>query len=376
MKILVRYVLREHIAPFFFAFFTITFLLIIDQVPKIIDHVIDKNLSIWVVLELIGVNLAWMLALSIPMSVLVATLMAFGRFSSDLEITAMKSCGINLLRILVPLMVAASILSAGMVVFNDRVLPDLNKRARTLWGDIAAMRPTLVFKSGIFVTDIPGYLILIDKIDHSTSRVDGVRITDTKIASKPRIIVAQYGYLKMTDGGRNMQFTLYNGELHSLDIENPENYRKVDFETQVINIAGTASELVRTESDYRTDREMGIKEMKTRVAEANSMMLPFQERIAQSTKEKLEYLLADSFVAKAPSPAADSVALNQVKNEAIGLAQMIERSNQQIDAQAKTVDKYQIEIYKKYSIPAASLAFILIGAPLGILTRKGGMGMA
>ncbi|PWB68438.1 hypothetical protein C3F09_11615, partial [candidate division GN15 bacterium] len=83
MKILQRYILKEHIPPFFFAFFTITFLLIIDYVPKIIDHVIDKNLSIWVVLELIGLNLAWMLALSIPMSVLVATLMAFGRLTSD-----------------------------------------------------------------------------------------------------------------------------------------------------------------------------------------------------------------------------------------------------------------------------------------------------
>jgi lipopolysaccharide export system permease protein len=79
MKILTRYILREHIGPFLLAFLTITFLLIIDLVPKIIDHIIDKDLEVAVVFEIIGLNLAWMLALSIPMSVLVATLMAFGR---------------------------------------------------------------------------------------------------------------------------------------------------------------------------------------------------------------------------------------------------------------------------------------------------------
>ena len=173
MKILTRYILREHIGPFFFAFFTITFLLVIDFVPKIIDRVIDKDIDLMIVLELVGMNLAWMLALSVPMSVLVATLMAFGRLGSDFEITAIKASGINLLHVLIPLMVAASIITLGMIGFHDKVLPDLNKKARTLLGDIQSMRPTLVFQSGIFITDIPGYLVLIDRIDHATSYVEG-----------------------------------------------------------------------------------------------------------------------------------------------------------------------------------------------------------
>ena len=243
MKILSRYILKEHIAPFLFAFFTITFLLIIDYVPKIIDHVLDKDLALWVVLELIGLNLAWMLALSVPMSVLVATLMAFGRLTSDFEVTAMKSSGVNLLRILIPVLAAASVVTYLMIEFNDRVLPDLNKQARVLWGDISVMRPTLIFKSGIFITDIPGYLVLIDEVDHTTSEVHGVRITDTREKTKPRIIVAEHGLLKMTDNGRNMQFTLFNGELHSLDTRESDNYRRVDFKQQVINISGTGSEL-------------------------------------------------------------------------------------------------------------------------------------
>ncbi|RKX21838.1 MAG: hypothetical protein DRP45_11890, partial [Candidatus Zixiibacteriota bacterium] len=117
MKTLTRYILWEHVAPFFFALFTITFLLIIDYVPKIIDQVIDKDLSFMIVIELIGLNLAWMLALAVPMAVLVATLMAFGRLGADFEITAIKASGVNLIHVMIPLLIAASLMTYGMVQF-------------------------------------------------------------------------------------------------------------------------------------------------------------------------------------------------------------------------------------------------------------------
>lgn len=374
MKMLNRYILKEHIAPFLFAFFAITFLLIIDYVPKIVNHVIDKDLSLVVVLELVGLNLAWMLALSIPMSVLVATLMAFGRMTTDFEITAIKSSGINLLRVIFPVLVAGVIITLLMIQFNDKVLPDLNKKARELWGSISQMRPTLVFRSGIFISDIPGYLILIEDIDHTTSRVDGVSITDTKNPNQPRIIVAEYGYLKMTDHGRNMQFTLFNGETHSLDIAEADNYRKVDFAQQVINISGASSELQRSDTEYRTDREMGITQMEDVVNRANSAIAPFRKRISTNLNSRFEYLYSDSLVYDRADSISDSAALESVRKEAGVLAQYVDRNRKQIAAQKKNINKYSIEIYKKYSIPAASLAFILIGAPLGVLSKKGGMG--
>ncbi|MCK4607631.1 MAG: LptF/LptG family permease, partial [candidate division Zixibacteria bacterium] len=294
MLLLNRYILKEHIGPFFFAFFTITFLLVIDLVPKIIDHVIDKDLGVWVVLEIVGLNLAWMLALSVPMSVLVATLMAFGRLTSDFEIIAIKASGINLLRILIPLLMVAAVVMFGMIQFNDKILPDLNKRSRLLWGDISVMRPTLVFRSGVFISDIPGFLVQVDKIDHATSRVEGVRITETREFTKPRIIVAEYGYLEMTSGGANMRFTLYNGEIHSLDINEPANYRKVNFQEHVINVYDAGSQLVRTESNYRNDREMPIGQMQSKVDRAMTAIIPFRENINASVSGVLRQLFVDS----------------------------------------------------------------------------------
>ncbi len=376
MKKITRYILLEHVGPFFFAFFIITFLLVIDYVPKIIDHVIDKDISIWVALELVALNLAWMLALSVPMSVLVAVLMAFGRLTSDSEVTAMKACGINLMRIIAPLLVAGGVLMYGMIQFNDKILPDLNKEARLLWGDIAAVRPTLVFKPGIFISDIPGFLVLIDEIDHSTSRVENVRITETKDKDKPRIIVAEYGFVKMVDNGRNMQFTLYDGEIHSLDVAEPENYRRLDFNKHIINVADAGSELKRTESEYRTDREMEIDEMRLNVQRAESAITPFREKIRDNLLSRFENLYADSVPVDNGETVSDSAAFALLQRRAETQYQMLESSRKQILAQKKMVNKYTIEIYKKYSIPAASLAFILIGAPLAVFSRRGGMGVA
>ena len=367
-----RYILMEHLGPFIFAFFTITFLLVIDHVPRIIDHVIDKDISIWIALELVVLNLAWMLALSVPMAVLVAVLMAFGRLTSDFEITAIKASGINLMRIMMPLLVAGTLIMVGMIQFNDKVLPDLNKKARLLWGDVAAMRPTLIFRSGIFISDIPGWLVLIDKIDHATSRVEGVRITETKNRTKPQIIVSEYGFMKSLDNGQSLQFTLYNGEIHKLDTEEPENYQRLEFQKHVINITDAGSEFIRTDQEYRTDREMNIAQMIINVERAENTIGPFKDKIHTTLNKKFDYLYCDTFVFKGNDTLAEEAAYEKIKQNALSQYQVIQRSRQQITAQQRMINKFSVEIYKKFSLPAASLAFILIGAPLAVISRKGG----
>jgi lipopolysaccharide export system permease protein len=375
MKILSRYILKEHIAPFLFAFFTITFLLVIDYIPKITDSVMDKDISVWIALELLGLNLAWILALSIPMSALVATLMAFGRLTSDFEIIAIKSSGVNMLRIIMPVLIAGLVLTFLMVEFNDKILPNLNKKARELRGDISAMRPTLVFKSGIFISDVPGYLVLIEDINHITSEIKGVSITDTKDNNRPRIIIAEHGFIEMTDGNKNMKFTLYNGEIHSLDLLDPENYRQVDFENQTINISGTGSELQRNESSYRGDREQSIGDMWKVIDKAEGQIFPRRQQIYTTMTENINGLFTDSVGFRAEKM-TDSAVYLIVKKSADNLRLTVKRNRQQIASHQKRIAQFSLEIYKKYSIPAAIISFILIGAPLGIMSKRKGMGIA
>ena len=138
-----RYVLSEHIGPFFFGLIVITFVLIIDFIPQVLDMVVGRDISAGVVARLFIYNLAWMLALSIPMAVLVAVLMAFGRLSADNEIVALKSSGVHLMRLITPVLLAAIVLGGLLVWFNNAVLPESNHAARVLMGNINRTRPTL-----------------------------------------------------------------------------------------------------------------------------------------------------------------------------------------------------------------------------------------
>jgi lipopolysaccharide export system permease protein len=145
---------------------------------------------------------------------------------------------------------------------------------------------------------------------------------------------------------------------------------------KVINVSGTGSELVRTDSEYRTDREMDIAQMEEHVGRAVDAAAPIRERIRDFLRARFDYLYGDTFVCSTPDTVNGRAALGLVRSDAAMMVRHVERNNQQINAQKRIMDKYSIEIHKKYSIPAASLAFILIGAPLGILAKRGGMGMA
>jgi lipopolysaccharide export system permease protein len=338
--------------------------------------IVDKDISAWIILELVFLNLAWMIALSVPMAVLVATLLAFGRLTSDTEILAIKSSGINMLRILIPLLIAAGFLTFGMIEFSDKILPRLNHKGRVLTGDIRTVRPTLTFRPGVFITDIRGYIILIDKIDHQTSEIEGVRITEVKDSDRPKITVASSGLMEFIDRGQTVRLTLRDGEVHMLDSNEPENYRKLDFEEDVIYVGGVGSELQRTESSFKSDREMNIAEMKEVVFNARRAISPFRGRIEQTLDNKFKFLFSDTLDYPFDSTITDSTALTVLKTDMRNLAQKLNRDTNQIKEQKKLVNQYMIEIHKKYSIPAASFAFILIGAPLAILTRRGGMGIA
>jgi lipopolysaccharide export system permease protein len=139
--ILSRYILREHFGPFGFSFATITLIFLLDLVFRHLSRILSKGLPPAVVIEFLGLNLAWIVATAAPMAVLTATLMAFGRLAADHEITAMQASGISLARQTTPIFLAAFALAAGLIWFNNNVLPDWKYRARALAMDIARKSP-------------------------------------------------------------------------------------------------------------------------------------------------------------------------------------------------------------------------------------------
>lgn len=388
MNILSRYILKEHFTPFVFAFFIITFVLILETIPRLVDMVVGKSVSAIVMIELVVLNLAWMLALSVPMATLVSTLAAFGRLTADFEMLAIKLTGTNILRLLLPLLLAVTVLTALMIKFNDTVLPELNHEARMLMGDIRATRPTLIFRPGLFVDDIRGYLILLDRVNHQTSEVGGVRINDIRDPQAPVMIIADHGLMEFVDGGNTIKFTLYDGEIHEMNIAEPDEYRQIRFGKQIFYVTDIGTELHRTESTHKTDREMNIQEMENYINELRKSAQPYRNRSRNLVTEQVTRLLkpVDSVAQKvdpelevlAPTDTLgrDSLALVRLLASVDGVNRQLDRAVTRLGDQRTLINKYMIEIHKKYSIPFACIAFVLFGAPLGILSRRAGMGFS
>lgn len=382
-----RYILREHNGPFWFALVVITLVLIVDFVPEVVSMVISKGLAAGVIIQVFVLNLAWMLALSVPMAVLSGTLMAFGRLSSDSEILAMKASGVSLYRIIAPVLLLSAIIGVGLVEFNNEVLPDANHQARLLMSDIRRKRPTLDLKPNVIEDRIPGYHLLIKSIDQKTSAIADITIFDQQDRGAPRTVVAKTGIMNYSADGRTLILKLKDGEIHEVDPSDARKYRRTAFQEQTFYLGGVEDEWSRTSSDHRTDREKSSALMKEDIATWRQSIGPHFAEINRvcSTMVAAVLLEAPSEAASDVSlplqepgftPAGDSTAARQRALDRVHrVTSLIQREEAGIDSQERLINQYLIEIYKKYSIPAACVVFVLIGCPLGVRARRGGFGV-
>jgi lipopolysaccharide export system permease protein len=374
-----RYILREHIGPFFFALIIITFILIIDFVPHLVDMIVGKDLPTSVILKVFVFQMGWIIALAVPMAVLVATLMAFGRLTGDFEITAMKANGVHLVRIMYPVILASVVVAYGLVLFNNEVLPDLNHRARVLMQDIKRMRPTFQMRSGAFVTDIRGYIILIDSVNHTTSEMLGIKILELETKKKrtsPRTIVAKSGFLTFSPDGHDLTFDLKDGEIHEFDEENPDKYRRLAFTNQKLLVSEVSEDFEESSDQFRTDREKSAQRMLDDIMKWQTGIIPYRSKIADIVGRRVHAVCRDTLPPSPDSLLNDNLALNNLARMVEADHRVIEREKEGIATQSRLIDSYYVEVYKKYSIPTACIVFILIGTPLGIIAKRGNMGIS
>ena len=372
MKILYRYIFREHVGPFFFGLSVIMFVLVMDFILEVLNLIVGKGLNAFIILQVFVLNLAWMLALAVPMAVLVSTLIAYGRLSQDNEITAFKASGVSLYRLILPPLVASIFISVGMMFFNDRALPELNHKARLLMTDIHQKRPTWNLKENVFINEIPGYSILIKKIDPHSSDVRGVTIYDMKNRRFPRTIIAEKGKVEFTPDGNTLVFQLFNGEIHETDEDAPQRYRKVSFDKQIIYVQDVGSKFIRSDSDYRTDREKTSTQMLSDIKKLEAVVIASEEEITRTANSAWNKV-KEARVSKDLRPVEKNKALDSLIRDNRNISDQILSEAQNIRNQRRYENSLWVEIHKKYALAAACVVFILVGAPLGIMARKGGV---
>jgi lipopolysaccharide export system permease protein len=386
--ILAKYILKEHIAPFCYAIFVITFLFLVDFLIRILSSILSKGLEWRVVLEIVILNLAWMLALSVPMAVLVATLMAFGRLSADNEITALRALGISPLKAMMPVLFVAAVMAGGLMWFNDRVLPEANYRAAALRNDISRKKPAALIAPRRIIRDFEGYQLWMDKVNPETDMFYGVRIFQPQAGQGLRYTYADSASLRYTPDGANLLIHLNGGENHVVEPRNPQQYLRIRFRSQTAAIQNVDAALKREERTYRTDREMSVADMEKIVLGARKnledLRVEFSNTLFQDMRQLDAQLTADSGKPVPPrllkKPWREQVDIPPI---IVAEAHRIEGDNKYFqldnyDARAKIakqeVSQYLVEIHKKFSIPFACIIFVLIGAPLGVMARRGGIG--
>jgi lipopolysaccharide export system permease protein len=305
MSILSRYILRAHVGPFLFGACTVMFVFLLQFLMNHLNHLLGKGLSTWVIVQIITLQLAWMLVLAIPMGVLVATLMAFGNLSASNEVIIIKSGGGSLLRMMSPVLVASVALSIGVFWFNDRVLPDANYKASTLMVDIQRKKPTFSIEPGQFTTQIEGYSILARHVDSATSTLLGVTIYDNTRYERLNVVSADTGTMNFTTDFARLVLTLRNGEIHQINQQNFGDYRKITFRTHriVMDAHGFAFTRSGDNSQARGDRTMCIDDMRAVVRTNDSLADIFSKRIAHQT-QRHELYISGKF---------DSLLMNEVR---------------------------------------------------------------
>ncbi|MCK4350512.1 MAG: LptF/LptG family permease, partial [Candidatus Krumholzibacteria bacterium] len=294
MQILDRYILKNHIGPYLFGLSIITFVFIMDFIFKYLDLFIGKGVKFLIVLEFFVLSLGHMFALIIPMAVMPATLMAFGQLAAENEITAMKANGISLYRMIIPVIVAAACLSAGLVYYNNVLLPESNHRLMNLMIDIGKMKPTLEIKENIVSDVIRGYTILVREKNDKTGEIKDIQIREKRKGGIPTFIIASGGRMSFNDDNNTLRFELEDGEIHEMpDPNDITTYRRTSFKHFVLNIQDTDRSLKRSDRAYRGDREMSAGMMRDKIEEIAGISGSVREYMHNSAAK--QYISAISF---------------------------------------------------------------------------------
>ncbi|OWV02074.1 hypothetical protein B7994_02355 [Fibrobacter sp. UWR2] len=382
--ILVRYVLKELIGPFLAALFGITFLFVVDFLVKILDNVLSKGLPASTVLEIFVLNLAWMLSLSIPMAVLVACLMAFGRLSGDHEITAVKAAGVSPLSLMRPVMLVALLVTVLMILFNNWILPEANHRSVELMNAVSRKKPHVFIDAGRLITQFPDVQLWVNRIDPVSGVLYGIQVYEMEKKGAPRVVYADSATLDYVDNGATLMFRMRSGETHIVDPDKPENYFRIRFFSQDLAMQNVDDRLERRSRSYRSDREMPVEMMMDVVNEArakyDTVSAFAREKRLGSLVSTRNIVLGDSVVpdgANGTEP-LDSIqgrrSLQRIRMQEISNLRTTERLWGRMESEQKRAAQYLVEIHKKFSTSFACFIFVLIGAPLGIMARKGGIG--
>ena len=402
MKKLHLFMLKSFVGPFVATFFISMFVLIMQFLWRYIDDLVGKGLEGHVISELLFYVSLTLVPMGLPLAVLLASIMTFGSLGENYELTALKAAGISLYRIMKPLIVLIVIFTIAAFFFSNNVLPYANLKASSLLYDIKRQKPELSLKEGVFINDIEGYSIKVDKIDKKSGMMYNMLIYNHKVVpGNYEVTKADSGMMLTHPNSNVMELILYHGNTYTDEGMKPGNrktfpFRRLQFEKQSVLIELPENELKRTDEDlFKSSIMLNLNQLQY-------MIDSLQKTVNARKNEDTRRLLAANYQkSKSLNAQKDSIYQAESKNQtqdidslfrsfdpeeqqrAVGNAlqyardvkMSVQSSRDYTLRQEEQIRKNQIEWHKKFTLSFACFIFFFIGAPLGGIIRKGGLGM-
>ena len=405
MKTLDRFVLTSYIRPFLTTFLVMVLFLLMQFVWKYIDDLVGRGVEWYYIAELLFYTSATVVPMALPLAVLLSSIMTFGTLGEHNEMAAMKSSGLSLIRVMRPLIIFMLMAAAGQFLFANYVIPVANLKSQTLLRNITNKKPALNIRQGVFYTGIEGYSIKIgEKTGPDNNQLRNIFIYDhTKKMGNMKVIASEAGEMKITDNEMYLNIRLDEG--HSYEDLNPsklkdrDNYpfvkSSLDRATIRFNLSDFQSGDMR--AGARKDYDMlNVRQLDDAVDSLHQSFderrVEFEEQMTGKYSFQTAMMNADSVVSEEEPQKVTTAAIKPDilanidpidRQKVIQNSLRIARSNKAYYTNAaaeylwrdKVIARHLLEWQKKLSVSFSCIVLFFIGAPLGAIIRKGGMGM-
>ncbi len=405
MKLLDRYILKSYLGPFLLTFTITLFILVMQFLWLYIDELVGKGLGMGVILEFMAWGSATLIPMTLPLATLLASIMTLGGMGEHYELTAIKSAGVSLWRVLTPLTFVAVAISVGAFFVANDLIPVAYKKIYALRDDIGRTKEEIKIPTGIFYDGIDGYMLRVVSRDEETGLMHDIMVYDhTAGMGNTSLTVADSGLIRLTPDKSNIIFTLYNGrtyedtnDIRTRDTVLDQNVITFDEQTMMVSLEDYAFE---RNDDDRFGDEIMAKDLKTLAHDNDSLLTEFKD-VKPTNVRRFMYGNSLRYINQIDT----TLVMYRNLTEGIGLdfgelkdtvfngksardLELTQKAIQALADHAFALDDYdrntfryvaptrkmQIEMFRKFTGALACLLFFFIGAPLGSIIRKGGLG--
>ncbi len=389
IKKLDKLILKSFIGPFVVTFFIALFVLIMQTLWKYIDDLVGKGLDFFTIIKFVWYASATLLTLAMPIAILISSIMTFGNLGESFELVAIKSAGISLLRFMRPLIWFTVVLCIITFLFANYVIPYSQLKFVTLYRDILVKKPSLDLKQGIFYTGIDKYAIKVGKKDADGKKIEKVLIYDQTNSLQENTIIAKQGKMDITADNNYLAFNLENGNRYQERgnaNDSATEYIRLEFKTfkKLFDLSAFQQNKGDEDAFKNNYKMLSAKQLGKNIDSLKVVNDSLNRNIIKNFESALPYVQS-AFLSFKSGPtnknepiyadSANALLFDKAITKANELKNTIAFTSTEVNQKKEALINHKLEWQRKFAFSLACMVLFFIGAPLGSIIRKGGMGM-